>query len=190
MKHLPSRLFLIMAPIALGLAVWGTFKITARQSNATHVVATTEPEPGYAAHNARIVETGADGKPMYSLQAVTIQQDPDNNNIDLTQVHMTFRDAYGGVWNATADQGRARPDSSRIDLKGNVDVRGSFAGVSQPAHFITDTLDIDTRADVIHTAAPVALDWNGNIVHARGLSASLKEHHVRLEADVHGQFKR
>ena len=189
MNYLPSRLFLILAPIAVGLAVWGTFKITEGQRSATQVVPSTRPELGYAAHNALIVETGADGKPMYSLQAATISQDPASNMVNLSQVHMTFRDAYGGAWDATADQGRARPDSSRIDLKGHVDVTGNFASVAQPAHFLTDTLDIDTRADVIHTAAPVALDWNGNIVHARGLSASLKEHHVRLEADVHGQFK-
>jgi len=189
MNYLPSRLFLIMAPIAVGLAVWGTFKITEGQRGATQVATVARPEPGYAARNASIVETGADGKPMYTLQAATIQQDPGDNVINLSQVRMSFRDAYGGAWNATADQGRARPDSSHIDLKGHVDITGNFAGVSQPAHFLTDTLDIDTRADVIHTAAPVVLDWNGNIVHARGLSASLKEHHVRLEADVHGLFK-
>ena len=189
MNYLPSRLFLILAPIAVGFGVWGTFKITEGQRGATQATPTARPEPGYAARGARIVETASDGKPMYSLQAATIQQDPANDVVNLAQVRMTFRDAYGGAWNATADQGRARADSSHIDLKGHVDVTGNFAGVDQPAHFITDTLDIDTRADVIHTAAPVSLDWNGNIVHARGLSASLKEHHVRLEADVHGLFK-
>ena len=188
MKYLPTRLFLILAPVAVGVAVWGTFRITEGQRGTANVASVTLPDAGYAARDVRVVETGTDGKPMYTLQAATIQQDPATNIITLQQVHMAFHDVYGGAWNATADQGRAQPASSKIDLKGHVDIKGNFAGVPQPAHILTDVLAVDTRADVIHTAAPVALDWNGNIVHAHGLTASLKDHHVRLEADVHGQF--
>ncbi len=145
-------------------------------------------EQGYAATQATVVETGPDGLPLYTLEAQQVRQDPDSNLVNLTTVHMTFRDSSGGLWQARSDQALAQQDSAQIDLAGAVDVFGTFAGNDQPAHVLTDKLHVDTRTDIIRTRSPVTLKWSGNVVDARGLLVNIKEHNIKLEADVHGHF--
>jgi len=99
---------------------------------------------------------------------------------------MDFKDQDGGSWSAHADYGLVTPASSEVQLSGRVEVTGTFPGSDQPAHIMTDTLSMDTRTGIIRTPAPVEFDWAGTIVRARGLYASLQNHLIKLEADVHG----
>jgi LPS export ABC transporter protein LptC len=148
----------------------------------------TAPDQGYSATDATVVETGADGLPLYTLQARQVQQDPDSNLVHLTTVHMSFRDPAGGQWQARSDKAVAQQDSAQIDLTGAVDVSGTFAGNDQPAHMLTSTLHVDTRTDIIRSPAAVTLRWAGYVVEGRGLAVDIKAHTVKLESEVHGQF--
>jgi LPS export ABC transporter protein LptC len=134
-----------------------------------------------------VVETGADGLPMYTLQAHQVQQNPDTDVINLYTVHMTFRDSSGGQWQARSDTAQAQQDSSQIDLAGAIDVSGTFAGNDQPPHILTEKLHVDTQTEVIGTCAPVTLTWAGVMVLAGCMSINIKDSTVKLEAGVHGQ---
>jgi LPS export ABC transporter protein LptC len=181
------RLLILLGLVLVGVAVWLTLSprqagpVTAQSSGPAHT------DSGYAATDASMVETGTDGQPMYTLQARQIQQDPDTNIINLTTVHMTFRDSSGSDWQVGSNQANAQQDSAQIDLSGAVNVTGEFANSAQPLHLFTDTLHVDTRTEISRTLAPVTLDWAGTRVTARGLMINLKDQRLKLESQVHGQ---
>jgi LPS export ABC transporter protein LptC len=144
--------------------------------------------PGYSAQNAVLIETAADGHPMYTLHASSIRQEPDSAITTLEQVQMQFRDPQGNIWNGRADEGRVVDQASQVELTGNVILSGLLPGTGKPAQISTDRLNVDTHTEVATTADPVVLDWNGQIVHARGMIARLRQQRVLLESDVHGRY--
>jgi LPS export ABC transporter protein LptC len=182
------RLLILFGLVLAGVAVWLTLlsgqngPVTAQASRAAG------PDQGYSATDASVVETGADGLPLYTLQAHEVQQDPDSDLINLKTVHMTYRDSSGGQWQARSDRATAQQDSALIDLAGDVDISGTFAGSALPAHILTDKLYVDTRKEIIRTASPFTLKWAGDETEARGLLIDIKDHNLKLESDVHGHF--
>ena len=99
---------------------------------------TNEWDEGYSAQNAQLVQTGADGLPLYTLNAATIRQLPNEDQVQLTQVQMSFRDANGNPWTATADRGELEQALAAGAASGNVHVSGTPARSPQPAQITTD----------------------------------------------------
>ena len=141
---------------------------------------------GYSARNARLVETGPDGEPLYTLDAAAIRQDPDRQQVQLTDVLLRFRDSSGRTWTATAERGQLGQDSRVIKLSRDVQLWGTPPGTQGPAEIATEKLSYDTRTEVAETGEPVTFVWPGCRFHAIGLVANLKEHRVQLESSVHG----
>src|SRR5215472_10061308 len=145
-------------------------------------------DPGYAALGAHLVQTGADGQPLYSLDAARINQQPDDDTVRLTQVHMGFRAASGQEWTAHADRGELGQDTGVVQLDGDVHVSGLLPGTQDQAEITTDHLSFDTHTQVVTTPDPVTLAMSGRELHAKGLVARLKEGRVELESGVHGAY--
>jgi LPS export ABC transporter protein LptC len=181
------RLLILFGLVLAGVAVWLTLE-SGQRPVTTQANRPAGPDQGYSATDAAVIETGADGLPLYTLQAHRVQQDPGSDVINLTTVHITFRDTSGGQWQGRADQASTRQDSAQIDLRGAINIAGTFAHSDQPIHFLTDTLHVDTRSDTIQTRSAITLDWSGRQLSARGMVANLKDDHIRLESQVHGQF--
>lgn len=181
------RLLILFGVLLAGVALWLTLLSGPRPVTA-QANRPAAPDQGYSATDATVVETGADGLPQYTLQAHQVQQEPGSDIINLTTVHMSFRDTSGGEWQARSDQATAQQDAALIELSGAVDVSGTFAGSDQPAHILTDRLHVDTRRETIRNRSAVTLNWAGNVVEARGLLIDLKTHNLKLESDVHGHF--
>jgi LPS export ABC transporter protein LptC len=187
-KLLIYRLLILFGLMLAGVAIWLTLDLGLTGPITAQTNRAANPEQGYSATDAQVVETGADGLPMYTLQAKQVQQEPDANLVNLTTVHMTFRDQSGGQWQGRSDHAQVQQDSEQIDLSGSVDVSGLFAGNDQPAHVLTDTLHVDTRTDIISTQAAVTLLWGGYVVDAIGLIVNIKNDHLKLESQVHGHL--
>lgn len=179
------RLLILLGLALVGVAVWLTLSPRQAQPVSARHSGPARADPGYSATNALMVETGADGLPLYTLQARQIQQDPDTNIISLSTVQMTSRDTSGGVWQGRADRAQARQDAAQIDLSGAIDVSGTFAGSDKPVQILTEKLSIDTRNDIIRTRSAYTLDWAGIVVSAQGLVVNTKDHHIKLESEVH-----
>jgi len=145
-------------------------------------------DPGYAALGARMVQTGADGQPLYSLDAARISQQPDDDTVQLTQVQMGFRAASGQQWTARAERGELGQDTGIVQLDGDVVVAGPLPGSEDRAAISTEHLAFDTRTQVVMTPDPVTLTVSGHELHARGLIARLKEGRMQLESAVHGSY--
>ena len=146
------------------------------------------PDPGYAVRQARLIQTGSDGQPLYTLDAAQIQQQPDRGTVELQQVLLGFRDASGNQWHARADHGELAQDSGVVQLDGSVQVSGVIPESGEPAAIATEHLAFDTNAQLVTTHDPVTLLVSGRQLNARGLVASLKERRVQLESAVHGSF--
>ena len=163
--------------------------LLSRQQAATPTATTLQGsgwEEGYSAQNARLIETGEDGMPLYSLNAALIRQLPNQGRVQLTQVQMSFRDSDGNLWMATSDRGELAQPTEQVELAGNVHVSGTLP--DGPAQISTAALSVDIRSDIVSTKEPVEMLWSGRPLSSTGLVADLKEHRVQLESAVHGSF--
>lgn len=142
--------------------------------------------PGYSARNARVVETGDDGRPVYTLDARTLRQRTNDSRVQLDGPHMTFLADDGTTWNLTARAGLIHPDGSSVDLFGDVRLKGLVSDA--PVQVDTSTVSFDTKTEVVTTTAPVTLERSGGRLGATGLVANLKDSTIRLESKVHGSF--
>ena len=181
------RLFALLTIVAVIAALL----FLSRQESVTPTPATVQEsgwEEGYSAQQAKLVATGVDGLPLYTLNAASIRQLPNEGQVQLTQVQMTFRDTEGNPWIATADQGELQQPAQQVELTGNVHVSGTISGASGDAQIFAPTLSVDVRTDVVSTKDPARMLWSGRQLDSTGLIANLKDHRVELESAVHGSF--
>jgi len=179
----------VAALTALFALIVGLGLLTAPQpESVARTAAQPLHDPGYSATQARLVQTGGDGHPLYTLDAVLIQQRPDSGLVEMEQPRLGFRDASGNQWTARAARGKLAQGSGVVQLDGDVHVAGLLPGTAEPTEITSEQLAFDTNAQVVTTEAPVRIVMSGRELEARGLTASLKERHVHLESAVHGAF--
>lgn len=168
----------------------GTFLLSRGPSVSSAQSTAGEPAeaPGYAARNAEVVETGDDGRPLYTLNADLVRQHPNDNRIQLDSPRMTFIASDGNPWHVRARSGQIREGGANVELFGDVHLNGELPGAETPAVIDTSILSFDTKTEVVTTHAPVTLDWNGRKLAAVGLVANLNDHQVQLESRIHGSF--
>lgn len=183
------RLFALLTIIAVIVV---SLLLSRQQSGAptSTPIQQTPWDEGYSAENARLVQTAADGLPLYTLNAATIRQLPNEDQVQLTQVQMTFRDQNGTPWTAIADHGTLQQAEGQVALSGNVHVFGTPPQAQRPAQLTTDALSVDLHSDTVSTRARVTLLWAGAVLSSTGLIANLKDYRVQLESQVHGTFSK
>ena len=182
-------IYRLLALLTIVVVIAALLFLSGQQSVTPTATAVQESgwEEGYAAQQAKLVATGADGLPLYTLNAATVRQLPNEGQVQLTQVQMSFHDAEGNPWIATADQGELQQPGEQVQLSGNVHVSGTIAGAGG-AQIFTAALSVDVRTDVVSTHDPVRMLWSGRQLDSTGLIANLKDHRVELESAVHGSF--
>jgi LPS export ABC transporter protein LptC len=152
--------------------------------------ATGQPaeEPGYAARNAEIVQTGDDGRPLYTLLADRVRQHANDNRIQVDAPRVTYIASDGVPWHARARSGLIRGNGEQIEMFGDVHLNGHTPDAEAPTVIDTSTLLFDTKKERVSTKAPLTLDWNGVKVAAVGVTVNLNDHHVKLESRVDGRL--
>jgi len=183
-----QRVLAAFAVIAVIVAGWLVLEREQSGVARTAQQAPAAVNPGYSASNAEIIETGTDGLRLYTLRADTIHQLPDDQMVALEGVRLELKDDAGNLWNASATHGQILEDAALVDLVGDVLIAGMLPGSDQPAHITTEHLSLDTRTDIATTKDIVHFDWAGHHMRTHGLTTSLKDHHLKLESDVHGTF--
>ena len=183
-------IYRLLAALTIVAVIVASLLLSPQQGAAPTSTAVRENgwDEGYSATNARLVETGADGLPLYTLNAATIRQLPDEGQVQLTKVQMSFRDADGNPWTATAARGELQQAAQQVLLSGNVQVSGTLPGLSGTAQISTAELSVDIRGDIVSTKDPVQMLWSGQPLSSVGLIANLKDHRVQLESAVHGTY--
>ena len=182
-----SILYRIFAVLVFVGVIGGTIFFGAQQNETIAPTIVEEPrDPGYAARNATLVQTGTDGRPLYTVNADVIRQQPDDNTIQLENATLGFFDANGSLWTARGEQGEVGQDTRVVELSGNVHVNGTPQGTLQPAEITTERLKFETNTKIASTQDPVTLMWSGQEIKGKGMRATLNDGRVQLESAVHG----
>lgn len=147
-----------------------------------------ERDPGYAAREAEIVETGRDGLPRFRLKAALIEQDPDSLEIRLDRPLMSFETTGGNAWQVSAVRGWLPAGAQRIRLDGEVALEGGTRPSNSPIRLRTERLDYDLATERAAAPGAVALELEGHVIEARGLEADLRNQRARLLSEIHGHF--
>jgi LPS export ABC transporter protein LptC len=194
-----SRALRYVAAIAV-IAVAYFIGVRGSEDNETEAANATSPDPGYAARDAQLIETGYDGRERYRLDARVIRQRTESGVIELEDLSMNYHiesrgetpaaspDAAADVWHLTSERGEVRSNGDDVQLSGNVRVTGPAPGSGEPLSLATDNVRINTPTQFLETKAPVKLRWSGHEINARGMEADLKAGTLRLESDGHGHF--
>jgi LPS export ABC transporter protein LptC len=191
----------VKVPLLVGLGaavVLGGVFLLGREGTAPGAPASggaEQPDMGYVADEARVVQTSDNGSPLYTLTAERIEREPESGRVQGHTIAMRYRErldndptGLGQLWTLTAREGELPGDSSRIHLTGDVLVTGQFPDSPAPAEIRTQALDYDTVSQDLGTKMPVTITWGNQRITARGLSANLKQDNLRLESAVHGRF--
>ena len=180
-------IYRIFAVLVFIVVIGGTIFFGGQQTEtAAPTIVEEQHEPGYAARDAKLVQTGPDGHPLYTVDAEVIRQQPNDNTIELEQATLGFHDANGALWTARGEQGQVGQDTGTVELSGNVHVNGTPQGTLQPAEIVTNRLAFDTNTKIASTREPVTLTWSGQEIKGKGMRATLNDGRVQLESAVRG----
>jgi LPS export ABC transporter protein LptC len=153
---------------------------------------TETPASGYAAQDARLVQTDARGVPLYLLQAEFMSKSADSDDLAALIVQLNYvppEDPKAArPWKLTAREGRLVGGSPLIKLSGNVRLTGNPPSSTAPLRIETGALDFDLDQQIARTRLPVNFYWGTRRLSARGLNADLKRGTLRLESSVHGRI--
>ena len=147
------------------------------------------PAPHYVALDATLRQSAADGSPLYTLTAARLAQDTASGTLRADTLTLRYASGTAVPWMLTARNGLLPGGSTRIELRGDVRLRGTPPGSAQQTTIESQRLDYDTRSQVVRTESAVHINWGTSQLDARGLVADLPASHLQLQADVHGHFK-
>jgi LPS export ABC transporter protein LptC len=180
-------IYRIFAALVFVVVIGGTIVLGGQQTETAAPTIVEEPhDPGYAARDAKLVQTGPDGHPLYTVDADVIRQQPNDNTVELEQATLGFYDANGSLWTARGEHGQVGQDTGKVELSGDVHVNGTPQGTQQAAEILTNYLAFDTNSKIASTKDPVTLTWSGQEIKGRGMRATLNDGRVQLESAVRG----
>jgi LPS export ABC transporter protein LptC len=180
-------IYRIFAALVFIVVLGGTIFFGGPQNGVTAPTIVEEPhDPGYAARDAKLVQTGPDGRPLYTVDANVIRQQPNDNTVELEAARLGFYDSNGSLWTAHGEHGEVGQDTGVVELSGDVHVNGTPQGALQPAEIVTNRLAFDTNTKIASTREPVTLTWSGQEIKGKGMRAALNDGRVQLESAVRG----
>jgi LPS export ABC transporter protein LptC len=181
-------IYRIFAALVFIVVIGGTIFFGGQQTETTATTVVEEPrDPGYAAHDAKLVQTGPDGHPLYTVNANVIRQQPDNNTVELEQATLGLYDSNGNLWTARGAHGQVGQETATVELDDDVHVRGTPQGTQEPVEIVTNRLLFDTNTKIASTKDPVTLTWSGQEIKGKGMRATLNDGRVDLESAVRGK---
>ncbi len=184
-RVLTQRILTFAALMAGGALLFGL--LAGRDDDATLTEVAPEAR-GYYLADARLTELGTDGTPRVVVRAQSIEQQLSDQSVQLQHLVLDYTTTRAGAWHVTADRGRIPSDRTSLQLNGNVRVAGSPEPTGGRATIVTDDLDYDTRANIVQTSSPVAIQFGTHELHGRGLRVALNDGVLRLESNVNGTF--
>ncbi len=180
-----GRLLLLVAMLALLalLANWQPFGSDEAEP------AAEASRPGYYLNEVELRDHGQDGQLRLRLLAARAVEEPASGQIALLDVGVSYQPGTASAWQLRADHALAPQDGDTVELSGAVRMTGSPQALGT-AELRTERLTLDTERDQASTDDEVVLAFGSHEMRAQGLQADLRAGHVRLEANVHGTFKR
>lgn len=181
------RPLMLAAILAITAIFWLLIRTPQSEENTAANNPMSAPQPGFAATDAVLIQTGDDGEPLYTLHATHISQPETGEPIEVTDPDFTDQVDADNRWNVHALRGQLPPAADHVELYGEVNARGDRTGVA-PLLLHTEQLGFDMPTQIVATTDPVAMVWDKAHLTSQGLQANLKTHEIVLQANVHGQI--
>ena len=136
--------------------------------------------------HAELIETGEDGVALYRLRAERMEQPKPEGTIFLREPQLDYQPGPGNHWTMRAQRGQLPQDARTAELSGMVHGEGRPEGSEALMRFDTDDLRLDMAANVATSDGDVSVDWAGDRLLGRGMTADLEGYRLQLQADVRG----
>ncbi len=177
-----------LLPVLVIAGLWAWLAPRTLRPDATSAAdAPADDELGFAATEAELIETGADGAPLYRLRAQRIAQQRPDAEVVLTAPRLSYDDRSQGTWTLQAQSGTLSADRQSVAFAGAVQAR-RMQPRSPLLHLRTDSLLVDLKQRQADTAAPVAIEWGRARLTAGGLHADMVSGLFVLSGDGHGRL--
>ncbi|MBM5812595.1 MAG: LPS export ABC transporter periplasmic protein LptC [Gammaproteobacteria bacterium] len=181
-----GRLLLLAAGVALLslLLDWRLLDLTPEEPTAETA------RPGYYLTGVELQDFGSDGRARFELKAAAATEEPGTGRVALADVVLDWRAAESPqAWHLTAAGARVNAGGEIVDFEGDVTMTGQGADIPAGAKLRTSRLTLDTVREQARSDAEVTLAMGRHELQARGLRADLEAGNLRLEREVHGQFR-
>ena len=131
--------------------------------------------------------TGADGRPLYEVEAEYAEQRRDNT-IEFQNVRVVYSAESGVPWRLVADSATIAENQERLTLIGHVvaTTREGFDG--RETEIRTPYLELEPQQYRAETDDRVQIRIGSRSLTATGMLASLKDNRVSLKSNVSGKF--
>jgi len=178
-----------LLPVLLVAGLWAWLAPrTLRPDSAATAGAPENEELRFAAVEAELIETGADGSPLYRLRAQRIVQQRPDSAVLLDAPQLSYDDRSQGLWTLRAEHGSLSADRRSVTFDGAVLAHRSKPR-SAALDLHTETLLVDLQSRVADTASPVAIEWGRARLSAGGLHADMASGTFMLNGNGHGRLQ-
>ena len=179
--------WLLPVLVIAGLWAWLAPR-TLRPDVVSAADAPTDDDLGFAATEAELIETGADGAPLYRLRAQRIAQQRPDAEVVLTDPRLSYVDRTQGTWTLQSERGTLSADRQSVAFAGAVRARRTQARAPL-LDLRTDALQVDLKRRLADTAAPVDIEWGRARLTAAGMHADMVSGLFVLSGDGHGRLR-
>ena len=153
--------------------------------------ADVEPTPsrqsGFYLRSARILGTGADGRPLYEVEAEYAEQRGDDM-IEFQNVRVTYSPETGIPWRLRADSATITDDRELLTLVGHVIATTADGPEGRDTEIRTPYLVLEPARYRAETDERVQVRIGSRSLTATGMLASLEDNRFTLKSNVSGKF--
>lgn len=192
------RVFTLLAVIALAVSTW----IISSPGHAPTPLKNIREiaTPGYYLKNTILTDYNLNGSPSVRIVADQIDQIAHSNEVTMRHVRVDYQTESGTTWIMTGEAAHIEPGGNVVDVSGDVRLtnqsttgaaRGALdrADLGDPTVMRTDHLSYNITEALASTPSDVRIEFGKQTLTARGFSANLKAHTLRMESQVHGLFR-
>ena len=144
-------------------------------------------QSGFYLRSARVLGTGADGRPLYRVDAEYAEQRTDQM-IEFQNVRIEYSPESGVPWSVAADTATITEDQQLLMLEGHVVATSNEGFDGRVTEIRAPYLELEPEQSRARTDTRVQIRIGSRSLTATGMLASLKDSRVTLKSNVSGKF--
>jgi lipopolysaccharide export system protein LptC len=145
-------------------------------------------EPDYTMRGFSLQRFGPDGRLQVTLQGKQLHHYPQNDRIEIEELHLTAEAPSGRPTLATARKAISNSKASEVQLMGGAQIRTRTAA-GQPVEIDSEYLQLFTESERVVTDKPVRARVGPNIMRAGGLVYDHKNAQLELKPPVRAELQ-
>lgn len=173
--------------LLLGVAVGTYYLSRSLTQDEEEPDSTPALQSGFYLRSARMLGTGADGRPLYRVEADYAEQRGDQM-IEFQNVRIDYSPESGVPWSVVADTATITEDQQLLMLEGHVVATSSEGFEGRVTEIRAPYLELEPDRSRAETDTRVQIRIGSRSLTATGMLASLGDSQVTLKSNVSGKF--